>query len=75
MTIGYAYVDQQGKAFPDTVASTERAAMVNALVTIFGVAVYSSHADEAIKAMFKRSSPPGHGIRPVEILPVEVVEN
>lgn len=72
MSIGYAYVDGKGFPYPATVANTERAAMVNALVTIFGVTVIAATSDEAIKRMFNEKAPLGHYIRPVEITIVEV---
>lgn len=72
MSIGYAYVDGKGFPYTDTVSGTERAAMVNALVTIFGVMVTAATSDETIKRMFNEKTPAGHYIRPVEITLVEV---
>ena len=72
MSIGYAYIDGSGYPYPNTVSETERAAMVNALVSIFGKIVTNSHSDAAIKRMFDDAAPRGHYVRPVEITLVEV---
>lgn len=71
MTIGYAYVNQQNIPFANTVAATERAAMVNALVAIFGRMVHRFHSDEDIEAMFKSHAPEWNRISLVEITIVE----
>lgn len=75
MSLGFAYVDNTGFAYPNTVSSSERAAMVNALVSIFGLLVYNHQSDGEIKALFNQACPNGHGIRPVEITLVEVSDD
>jgi hypothetical protein len=53
VTVGYAVVDHRGSPFPSTVADAKRAAMVNALVSIFGCMVLASESDGSIERRFK----------------------
>jgi len=50
----YALVSGDGLPVPATVAATERAAMVNAIVAIYGHLVYASDGDAKIKREFER---------------------
>jgi len=55
VTVGFAVVDDRGHPFPSTVGDTERAAMVNGLVSLFGQIVPASESDGSIKRRFKES--------------------
>jgi hypothetical protein len=76
-SIGYALAVGDGPPLPSTVASTERAAMVNALVAVYGRMVMASHSDAQIKRDFELHKSYGHSIVPVTIsrLPVPPVES
>lgn len=52
-TVGYAFVSDDGFPFVDTVASTERAAMVNALALLFGAIPTVAWSDARIRAEFQ----------------------
>jgi hypothetical protein len=71
---GYALIDQEGCPLPSTVGITEREAMVNALVAVFGHWVRGVDSDRKIKADFVRLKPPGFCIAPVLIERVIVVD-
>ena len=64
---GYALIDQEGIPLPSTVATTERGAMMNALVAVFGHVVSAVDSDRKIKADFVRLKPPGFCIGAVMI--------
>ncbi len=55
-----------------TVSPTERAAMVNGLVTIFGVTVYNSHTDEEIEKMFDYEC--GVSTKTVSLIEIDVTQ-
>ena len=63
---GYALIDGD-IPFPNTVAITQRGAMVNALVSIYGHFVAATDSDAQIRADFNRLVPAGHSISPVSI--------
>lgn len=71
-SVGFAFMDEVGFPFADTVATTERAAMVNALVTLFGVMPMANWTDGKIKAEFERVAKRGT-IGPVGIERLDVV--
>lgn len=73
-SVGYALIDQCGYPFPTTVALTERAVKVNALVSIFGQMVYATDSDAKIDADFARVKPPDFEIGPVAIERVIVTD-
>lgn len=64
---GFALVGDDGALIVSTVSATERAAMVNALVSIYGRMVYADHTDERIKRDFERCKGDGHAVVPVTI--------
>jgi hypothetical protein len=64
---GYALIDQEGVPLPSTVATTERGAMANALVAVFGRYASAADSDRKIKADFVRLKPPGFCIGAVAI--------
>lgn len=65
--LGFALLDRSGVPFPSTVALTERAAMVNALVSIWSHPVYATDGDAKIEADFRRLCPAGFKISPVSV--------
>lgn len=72
-SVGFAYLDTNGFPFSDTVASTERGAMVNALVTLFGVMPLANWTDRRIKAEFARAASGRGSVGPVGIERLAIV--
>ena len=73
VTVGYAMVGPQGDPYPSTVADSERAAAVNALVAIFGQMVVAGERDAVIMRRFQETG--GHrGFRISPVLIEAVVE-
>lgn len=64
---GFALVSGRGLPLPATVAATERAAMVNAIVAVYGHPVYAGDSDAKIKREFERLKAYGDAVVPVTI--------
>ena len=64
---GYALVSGDGLPVPATVAATERGAMVNAIVAIYGHPVYAWDSDAKIKREFERLKRYGDAVVAVTI--------
>lgn len=64
---GYALISGQGLPLPATVAATERAAMVNAIVAVYGHPVFARDSDAQIRRHFDRLKAYGDAIVPVTI--------
>jgi hypothetical protein len=75
LAAGYALIDQEGIPLPSTVATTERLAMMNALITVFGHFVSAVDSDRKIKADFERLKPPGFCIGAVMIERVALADD
>lgn len=74
VTVGYALVDRDRSPFPSTVADTKRAAMVNALTSIFQQMVWAVERDATIERRFKDAcGTSGMRISPVLIESVDVL--
>lgn len=67
VTVGYAMIDPRGAPFPDTVCSTERGAMVNALGVVFSEWPTADWSDAKIIERFKQYACGVYQISPVAI--------
>jgi len=73
--VGYALIDRDGVLFFDAAATTERAAMVNALVAIYGHPVFATDSDGKIRADFHRLKHSAVEVGPVNVEKLVVVSD
>lgn len=67
-TTGFAHVGPRGVIFVDTIGSTKRAVMVNALVAVYGIPVLGSYSDKVISNMYEEYvTPDGCTIKEITI--------
>lgn len=65
---GFACTDENGGVFLATVAQTERAAMVNALVSLYQTPVFQQDSDNHITQNYSKFAERyGHKIKPVTV--------
>jgi len=67
MTKGFLLIHSDGTGEANTFASTERAAMINALAAVFGHMVFQNDTPLDIEEAFKRLAQDGQKIVPAEI--------
>lgn len=75
VTVGFAMVDTQGGPFVDTVCSTERGAMINALFTVFGAMPRPDWSDAKVANRFRTYARDQYQISAVAIERLIVVDD
>ncbi len=65
--VGYALIDGHGVPNVNTVSSTERGAMVAALIIVWGEAVHPACSDVLLAKFFNNRKPWDHKIGPVMV--------